>query len=60
MRLRYKIGLATLVGITTYCVIYAAIQGVDPLGLVIASTVLVSSGIPIILLTSWLFDRFHR
>jgi len=57
MRLRYKFGLATLVGIEAYCVTYAAIQGVDPLGLVIASSVVVGSGIPAMFATSWLFDR---
>ncbi|MCJ7509371.1 MAG: hypothetical protein MUP14_00580 [Dehalococcoidia bacterium] len=60
MRLRYKTGLAGGLGVTAYVVIYGAIQGVDPLILVLVAVLGFGLGIPAMLLTSWLFDRFYR
>jgi hypothetical protein len=57
MRLRYKFGLAWTVGATAYGLIYAATQGVDPLMLLVAAGVALSSGTAGMLLASWLFDR---
>ncbi len=60
MRLRYKTGLAYTVGVTAYAVIYGATQGLDLLILFMLMVICLASGTAGMLLTSWLFDRFHR
>jgi hypothetical protein len=57
MRLGYKFGLATIASIAAYILIYGAILGSSPLIMFVLVVVVVGSGIPAMLATSWLFDR---
>jgi hypothetical protein len=57
MRLRYKFGLAAGFAYIAYVIIYGAILGAHPLVLLLVAVLVVGSGIPAVLATSWLFDR---